>query len=185
MANCPALKNILKDDCLNNTGGLKLKALVFPSELRAEYDVDVSGETLESILYTDDGTTGGLTGVTGTIISFHKNTGTLAESLASDAAIANTTNTITVAITVNNRSYAKSSAISIMAAGGREIDLFITQNNGTIWFIPDATLSVESTVGATRAEGSNYVLTFTSEQAQLVYGVEPTDFADLEANGFF
>ena len=177
MANCPTLIAIEKDGCLSNAGGLKLKAYIFPSEYRAElvYGTDY---TIEDIEYIDN-----VTPVLPISISFHKNTATLTESMAGTAETANSTNTVTVSITVNNRQYNKSKAINILGAGQRELDLVIEQNNGTAWLVTNATLSVESATGAVRADGSNYVLTFTAELDDLVHGIKSADVETLITTG--
>lgn len=186
MAICKPLQSIMADFCLNNKGGLKQEVLVFPSISRSETDFVISsGDTVvETIKYTDDATSSGAT-VAPAKLTFHKNTATFSEDLAQDAASANQTNTITLTITLNNRAYAKSAALSVFAAGGRELDVYFSQRNGTNWMIPNATLAINSTVGATRQEGSSYVLTFTCEEDQLVYGVEDADYLLLAENGSF
>lgn len=177
MANCPTLIAIEKDGCLSNAGGLKLKAYILPSEFRTGlvYEADY---TIKEVEYVDN-----TTPVLPVSISFHKNTATLAESMAGTAETANSTNTVTVSITVNNRQYNKSKAINILGAGQRELDLVIEQNNGTAWFVPNATLSVESATGAVRADGSNYVLTFTAELDDLVRGIKAVDVEELITTG--
>ena len=176
---CPPIQNIDKDGCLNNIGGNKLTMYVFSTDERLSMTEDKTNWVIDSIEYKN-----GSTASVPVSISYHKNTAALTESAAGVAETANQTNTVTVTITVNNRQYNKSKSISILGAGQRELDLIVQQNNGTNWFIPNATLTgTETASGATRADGSNYVLTFTAELDELAFGIESADLTSLLTTG--
>lgn len=175
---CPSLTNITKDTCLNNIGGLKLTAYVFPTDTRDGLSYDDSTWTVNAVEYTNG------TAVLPISIEFHKNTATFVQSAAGTIETQNSTNTVTVSITVNNKSYLKSKAINVLAAGQREIDLVIQLNNHTNWFVPNAILTqTDTNSGAAKTDGSNYVLTFTAELDTLAYGIEASDFDTLISTG--
>jgi hypothetical protein len=181
MAVCKSLVSINKDKCLNNIGGLKLTAYVFPSEDRILESRDEDLGIMTSLEYND-----GSYPVLPITISYHKNTANFKEGLAGVIETSNQTNTMTLSITVNNRSYDKSRSISILSAGGREVDIIISQNNGTNWYLPEMIMiNVDSDTGTVRTDGSNYVLTFTNDISDLVYGIEDADLADLISTGTF
>lgn len=178
---CPTLTSIEKDECLNNIGGLKLKVSVFESKFRTVMTTDDLTGTISALTYEDVSAP-----VLPISITFHKNTATLTESNAGTAETANQTNTVTVSITVNNREYKKSRALTILGAAQRELDLVVSQANGTNWLVPNAVLTVvDSASGAVKGDGSNYVLTFTAELDSLVYGIEDVDVATLISTGTF
>lgn len=176
--NCPPLIGIDRN-CSNNVGGMKTKVYIFPSEKRSALSLDSTDYVVDEVTYVD-----GSNPVLPVTLSFHKDTANLTESAANTATTANSTNTITLSLTINNRQYSKSKSISILGAGGRELDIYIQQHNGTNWYIKDAIMTTtESTTGVLKADGSNYVLTFTTEEDSLIYGVEDVALASLITTG--
>lgn len=177
--NCGPLVSIDAEGCVNNIGGLEQVAYFWLSSERVDLAYDESDYVVDSLEYVNSGTAS-----TPIFIKFHKDTATFNESKEGNAAIANETNTVTLTIQVNNRQYDKSKSINILGAGQREIDIVFSQRNGTNWFIPNATLkTTNSDVGATRADGSFYTLTFETEVDGLLYGIEDADLDDLISNG--
>lgn len=177
--NCPQLISISKEACIKNPGGLKLEAFIFPTESRKNLQLDESSYTVAGVEYSD-----GVDAVLPVSISFHKNTANMTESKAGTIETANETNTVTLSITVNVRQYNKSKAINILGAGGRELDVVFSQANNTNWFIPNAILTqTDSNSGTVRQDGSNYVLTFTAELDDLLYGIEEVDMNELITTG--
>lgn len=179
MINCPTIISINKESCLNNVGGLKLEAYIFPSENRTALTYDNIDWVLSALEYTN-----GSNPLLPISIQFHKNTANFTESAAGAVETTNSTNTVTLSITVNNRQYEKSKAINILGAGMRELDIIVSQKNGTNWFIPEAILTqTDSTSGTLKTDGSNYVLTFTAELDTLMYGIEDGDLQSLITTG--
>lgn len=176
--NCPPLDGIDKD-CINNIGGIKTTMYLFPSSKRTELVYDGTDYVVEEVTYAE-----GSTAVLPVTISFDKKTANWTESLANTVETTNTANTVTISITINSKQYSKQKSINLMASGNREIDFYISNNNGTNWFIPEATLvTSESNSGTLRADGSNYVLTFTAELDHAVYGVTDVNLAALITTG--
>lgn len=181
MANCPTLQSIDVDKCGITSGGLKLKLYIFPSEYRKSMTANVTDWVVDSLEYVDNSTP-----VLPVSITYHRNTANFEENAEGTIETATQSNTVTISITVNNRQYKKSQAISILGASLRELDLIVSQNNGTNWFIPNAILTVaNSNSGTLKSDGSNYVLTFVAELDQLQYGIESTDVETLISTGSF
>lgn len=178
---CDPLININLSDCLNNVGGNKRELYVWLSSERGDtLTLDNTNYTVDTVEYLTSGATASLP----INISVNKDGILMEESNVGDSIIMNQTNTVTITVTVNNRQYDKSKAISILGAGQRDLDLVVSQSNGTNWFVPNATLSqADSSTGQARADGSNYTLTFTAELDHLVYGIETTDLVDLVTTG--
>ncbi len=182
MANCVALKNILKDDCLNNIGSLVGEILVFDSADRGTITVDANDETYTAMSYATGSPS---VPVLPAIVTFHKDSATFEETSEVDGVLVNAVNTVTLTVTLNSRAYTKSAALSIMGSSGRELDVVFRQKSGTNWVILGATLKVDSKVGATKKEGSTYTLTFTAEVDRLVYGIDSADYETLKTTGSF
>lgn len=175
---CPDIEEIKKADCLNNTGGLELKISVWQSADRSAMEFNKETWTYDTITFGD------LTPVVPVTVSYHKNTANLEQSGEGDEETANNTNEVTLSVTINSQDVDKSRAISIMASGQRELDIALAYNNGTKWFLPNMILkSYTASSGATKKDGSNYVLTFTAEYDGLVGGLEDAVFEKLITEG--
>lgn len=178
---CPELEDIERAECLNNVGGLELSISVWKSKHRktgSTIDVD---EWVFTLLEYEDPTPTLKLPVT---VSYHKDTATLTQSMAGEVATANSTNTVTLSVTINAQDFDKSRAINNMAVGQQGLDIALAYKNGTKWILTDMQLlTVDANSGATSSEGSNYVLTFTGEFSHLLYGIEDSDFEQLVSTG--
>lgn len=175
---CPDIEDIEKADCLNNTGGLGLEIAVWQSKDRTAMDFDPLTWLYDNIEF------GSSPNILPVIVGFHKNTATLTQTAEGDEGTANSTNEVSLSITVNSQDTDKSRAISVMAAGQRELDIALSYKNGTKWFLPNMVLkSFTGNSGATQKDGSNYVLTFTGEMEALAGGLMDADYENLITNG--
>lgn len=178
---CPELINIEKTACLNNQGGLELFISVWKSEDRSAMVFDTATWTYTSISF----------GVTPSFklpvsVEFHRDTASLKQSGAGSVETSNSTNTVTLIVTINAQDFLKSKGINAMAEGMQELDVALSYKNGVKWFLPNVQMTTyEANSGVKRADGSNYVLTFTAEYSQLVGGLEDADFASLISTGSF
>src|SRR5690606_5787424 len=159
---CPSMQNI-DLNCLNNVGSLLGKIYVFPSKTRTKLVIDQQTGVVSEAEYSDSGA------VLPISVAFAKDTATFTENRTYTKAIENANNIPSLSITVNKRSHSNSRKIEVIGQNS-ELDVYFVQANGIVWFMQDTVLeTVASTIGATRAEGSNYVLTFTGDVDELIY----------------
>ena len=183
---CPDIIDIEKAECLNNVGGLELSLSVWQSKDREKMVGDKTLTWTYTALEFSDGASPTPALITPVTISYHKKTANLMQSAEGDEATANSTNVVTLSVTINAQEYLKSKAISIMSAGQRNLDVALAYKNGTKWFLPDMILKgVVADSGTESVNGSNYVLTFTAEYDSLALGIEDADFETLVSTGKF
>lgn len=167
MLNCDNLEGILRD-CSNALGGIDNRIYINDSE-----NVDIEA-TINSIT-GDSHTIATITLFSGgtdfEVIEFRKNLATLTEdyTYSDDGAIMFNQ---TLTLPIHGRDAAKSRKISVLAAGGRELDIIIPTNDGGYVYVRKAQLTaVADGTGAAKADGSKYTLTFTAQSELLSYYV--------------
>lgn len=163
MLNCENIQEILRN-CDNAIGGINQKVYINDSE-NVDYDnfvVDLTAHTITTaVLFSG--------APTFETIEFRKNIATLNEdyTLEPEGAVIFTQ---TLTIPVHGRDAQKSKRISLIAAGQREVDLIIPQNDGGIVYIRQAQLqTVAEGTGANKTDGSKYTLTFNAQTEHLAY----------------
>lgn len=162
--NCDALLPIERD-CSNALGGINQKIYINDSA-NVDYDVATitDGEITALALTT--------LGTEFEVIEFRKNLATLNEDYANnpDGAVMFEQ---TLVIPIHGRDAAKSNKISVMAAGQRELDIIVPQNDGGYVYLRQATLTtVADGTGAAKADGSKYTLTFTAQAENMAYFID-------------
>jgi len=167
--NCELLESIERD-CSNALGGIAQKIYINDSE-NVDYEsfVELAGTITTMALE--------LTAPAFEVIEFRKNLATLTEEYANnpDGAVMFDQ---TLVIPVHGRDAAKSRKISVIAAGQREVDLIVPQNDGGIVYLRQAVLTaVGDGTGAAKADGSKYTLTFTAQSETLALFVAPAALA--------
>lgn len=163
--NCDDLESIEKG-CISAIGGINQKVYINDSE-----NVDFDSFVLNSSAHTY--TTLALFSGSSAFetIEFRKNLASLSEAytMAPDGSVLITQ---TLALPIHGRDASKSRKISLIAAGQRNVDLIIPQNDGGLVYIREAQLAtIADGTMAAKTEGSKYSLTFTSESEQLAYFV--------------
>lgn len=171
--NCDALLPIERD-CSNALGGINQKIYINDSA-NVDYDAATiaSGEITALSLTT--------LGAEFEVIEFRKNLATLNEDYANnpDGAVMFEQ---TLVIPIHGRDAAKSMKISVMAAGQRELDIIVPQNDGGYVYLRQATLTtVADGTGAAKADGSKYTLTFTAQAENMAYFIDEDIIAALIA----
>lgn len=163
--NCEILQSIERD-CSNALGGINQRIYINSSE-----NVDFDNATITdheiTALSLDSSPAPGFE-----VIEFRKNLATLNEDYANnpDGAVVFTQ---TLVIPIHGRDAAKSQKISIIAAGQREVDIIVPQNDGGYVYLRQATLTtVADGTGAAKADGSKYTLTFTAESEELALYID-------------
>lgn len=158
--NCDNLESIFRG-CENPIGGINQRIYINDSAL-----VDYDGGTFDLTAHT-------ITVLTAStafeVIEFRKNLASLEEPYTreDEGAIIFTP---TLTIPVMGRDAAKSRKISLLAAGGREIDIIIPQNDGGYVYLRKMQLaSVADGTMANKAEASKYTLVFDGQAEQLSY----------------
>ena len=171
--NCDALKAIERD-CSNALGGINQKIYINDSA-NVDYDAaTISDGEITTLALTTLGTEF-------EVIEFRKNLATLNEDYANnpDGAVMFEQ---TLVIPIHGRDAAKSNKISVMAAGQRELDIIIPQNDGGYVYLRQATLTtVADGTGAAKADGSKYTLTFTAQAENLAHFIDEDIIAALIA----
>lgn len=170
---CEALETILKD-CSSAIGGLDTEMYINDSS-----NVDWEARTMN--LTDDTIATLTLEALTPkfTVIQFRKNLASLNEDYAKsdDGAVVYTQ---TLSLPIHGRDAAKSRKISAMAAGQREVDIIVRQNDGSYVYLRNMQLStVADGTGAARTDGSKYTLTFDGVSEALSFYIESTAVASL------
>lgn len=170
--NCGKLESILRD-CSNALGGINQK-IYFNDSSEVDYDSKtVTAHTITTLSLANGGTTGFET------VEFRKNLATLNEDYANnpDGAVMFEQ---TLVIPIHGRDAAKSKKISVMAAGQRELDIIIPQNDGGYVYLRQATLTtVADGTGAAKGDGSKYTITFTAQAEELAYFIDSSLISTL------
>lgn len=163
--NCEKLESINRD-CSNALGGINQEILINDSS-----NVDFDGATITDHEITSLDLETGADGFE--VIEFRKSLATLNEDYASDPDGAVVFEQ-TLVIPIHGRDASKSKKISVMAAGQRELDIIVPQNDGGYVYLRKATLTtVADGTGAAKADGSKYTLTFTAQSENLAYFIDP------------
>ncbi len=163
---CSALESIVKS-CDNNTGGIE--------KIWINQQDNISGITLDNTnTWTIDAIT--LTGGAPDFTAFdiRRNTGSYTEEAAIDLINGSSYVTAVINLMFHRRDQDKSQAIKILGAGQQYLVAIVKDMNGKYWYFPQLQLTATGEgSGVTRADGSKYSVTLTSEVEFLAYEIEP------------
>lgn len=164
---CSALESIVKS-CDNNTGGIE--------KIWINQQDNISGITLDS---TNTWTIDAITLVGGapdfTAFDIRRNTGSYTEEAAIDLINGSSYVTAVINLMFHRRDQDKSQAIKILGAGQQYLVAIVKDMNGKYWYFPQLQLTATGEgSGVTRADGSKYSVTLTSEVEFLAYEIEAT-----------
>ena len=163
---CQALESIVKS-CDNNTGGIE--------KIWINQQDNISGITLDNTnTWTIDAIT--LTGGAPDFTAFdiRRNTGSYTEEAAIDLINGSSYVTAVINLMFHRRDQDKSQAIKILGAGQQYLVAIVKDMNGKYWYFPQLQLTATGEgSGVTRADGSKYSVTLTSEVEFLAYEIEP------------
>ena len=163
---CSALESIVKS-CDNNTGGIE--------KIWINQQDNISGITLDATnTWTIDAIT--LTGGAPDFTAFdiRRNTGSYTEEAAIDLINGSSYVTAVINLMFHRRDQDKSQAIKILGAGQQYLVAIVKDMNGKYWYFPQLQLTATGEgSGVTRADGSKYSVTLTSEVEFLAYEIEP------------
>lgn len=163
---CEALESIVKS-CDNNTGGIE--------KIWINQQDNISGITLDATnTWTIDAIT--LTGGAPDFTAFdiRRNTGSYTEEAAIDLINGSSYVTAVINLMFHRRDQDKSQAIKILGAGQQYLVAIVKDMNGKYWYFPQLQLTATGEgSGVTRADGSKYSVTLTSEVEFLAYEIEP------------
>lgn len=162
---CSALESIVKS-CDNNTGGIE--------KIWINQQDNISGITLDS---TNTWTIDAITLVGGapdfTAFDIRRNTGSYTEEAAIDLINGSSYVTAVINLMFHRRDQDKSQAIKILGAGQQYLVAIVKDMNGKYWYFPQLQLTATGEgSGVTRADGSKYSVTLTSEVEFLAYEIE-------------
>ena len=163
---CEALESIVKS-CDNNTGGIE--------KIWINQQDNISGITLDA---TNTWTIDAITLVGGapdfTAFDIRRNTGSYTEEAAIDLINGSSYVTAVINLMFHRRDQDKSQAIKILGAGQQYLVAIVKDMNGKYWYFPQLQLTATGEgSGVTRADGSKYSVTLTSEVEFLAYEIEP------------
>ena len=162
---CQALESIVKS-CDNNTGGIE--------KIWINQQDNISGITLDATnTWTIDAIT--LTGGAPDFTAFdiRRNTGSYTEEAAIDLINGSSYVTAVINLMFHRRDQDKSQAIKILGAGQQYLVAIVKDMNGKYWYFPQLQLTATGEgSGVTRADGSKYSVTLTSEVEFLAYEIE-------------
>lgn len=162
---CSALESIVKS-CDNNTGGIE--------KIWINQQDNISGITLDA---TNTWTIDAITLVGGapdfTAFDIRRNTGSYTEEAAIDLINGSSYVTAVINLMFHRRDQDKSQAIKILGAGQQYLVAIVKDMNGKYWYFPQLQLTATGEgSGVTRADGSKYSVTLTSEVEFLAYEIE-------------
>lgn len=163
---CSALESIVKS-CDNNTGGIE--------KIWINQQDNISGIALDA---TNTWTIETITLVGGapdfTAFDIRRNTGSYTEEAAIDLINGSSYVTAVINLMFHRRDQEKSQAIKILGAGQQYLVAIVKDMNGKYWYFPQLQLTATGEgSGVTRADGSKYSVTLTSEVEFLAYEIEP------------
>ncbi len=163
---CSALESIVKS-CDNNTGGIE--------KIWINQQDNISGIALDA---TNTWTIETITLVGGapdfTAFDIRRNTGSYTEEAAIDLINGSSYVTAVINLMFHRRDQDKSQAIKILGAGQQYLVAIVKDMNGKYWYFPQLQLTATGEgSGVTRADGSKYSVTLTSEVEFLAYEIEP------------
>jgi hypothetical protein len=153
--------------CDNNTGGIE--------KIWINQQDNISGIALDA---TNTWTIETITLVGGapdfTAFDIRRNTGSYTEEAAIDLINGSSYVTAVINLMFHRRDQDKSQAIKILGAGQQYLVAIVKDMNGKYWYFPQLQLTATGEgSGVTRADGSKYSVTLTSEVEFLAYEIEP------------
>jgi hypothetical protein len=166
--NCEDIEGIDRD-CTTDIGGLNQVVYINDSE-NVDFEafvVDALDETYTTLALE-------ASAPVFEAIEFRKNIASFSEAytLAPDGAVLFTQ---TLVLSIHGRDASRSRKISLLAAGQRDVDIIVLDNNGQYVYMRGANLmSVADGTGTAKADGAKYTLTFTAETSRMAYFVAPT-----------
>jgi len=162
---CEALESIVKS-CDSNNGGIE-KIWINQQDDIASFSLDATDTwTIDSITLA-----GGAPDYSP--FEIRRNTGSYTEDAAIDLVNGSSYVTATISLMFHRRDQDKSQAIKILGAGQQYLNAIVKDMNGKYWYFPFLQLTaVGEGSGTTRADGSKYSVTLTSENNYLAYEVQ-------------
>jgi hypothetical protein len=162
---CEALESIVKS-CDNNTGGIE-KIWINQQDNIDTFTLDATYTwTIDSITLN-----GGAPDFTA--FDIRRNTGSYTEEAAIDLINGSSYVTAVINLMFHRRDQDKSQAIKILGAGQQYLVAIVKDMNGKYWYFPQLQLTATGEgSGVTRADGSKYSVTLTSEVEFLAYEIE-------------
>jgi hypothetical protein len=162
---CTALESIVKS-CDNNTGGIE-KIWINQQDNIDTFTLDATYTwTIDAIILN-----GGAPDFTA--FDIRRNTGSYTEEAAIDLINGSSYVTAVINLMFHRRDQDKSQAIKILGAGQQYLVAIVKDMNGKYWYFPQLQLTATGEgSGVTRADGSKYSVTLTSEVEFLAYEIE-------------
>lgn len=162
---CQALESIVKS-CDNNTGGIE-KIWINQQDNIDTFTLDATNTwTIDAITLN-----GGAPDFTA--FDIRRNTGSYTEEAAIDLINGSSYVTAVINLMFHRRDQDKSQAIKILGAGQQYLVAIVKDMNGKYWYFPQLQLTATGEgSGVTRADGSKYSVTLTSEVEFLAYEIE-------------
>ncbi len=162
---CTALESIVKS-CDNNTGGIE-KIWINQQDNIDTFTLDGTNTwTIDAITLN-----GGAPDFTA--FDIRRNTGSYTEEAAIDLINGSSYVTAVINLMFHRRDQDKSQAIKILGAGQQYLVAIVKDMNGKYWYFPQLQLTATGEgSGVTRADGSKYSVTLTSEVEFLAYEIE-------------
>lgn len=162
---CTALESIVKS-CDNNTGGIE-NIWINQQDNIDTFTLDATYTwTIDSITLN-----GGAPDFTA--FDIRRNTGSYTEEAAIDLINGSSYVTAVINLMFHRRDQDKSQAIKILGAGQQYLVAIVKDMNGKYWYFPQLQLTATGEgSGVTRADGSKYSVTLTSEVEFLAYEIE-------------
>lgn len=172
MAFCGCLDEILRD-CDGSVGGLRtIYAIPFESATLTYGTGTASG-------YVTGLSIGAVNGLTCSFVEVqvNKDSSSYTEEGNIDLVNGTTLYTVTLSAMIGRRDVAKRNAIMMLAAGQQELLLVLKDNNGLYWLMGSGNganlTGVGEGSGQAKADNSKYSLTFTSEENEMMYELDP------------
>lgn len=152
--------------CDNNTGGIE--------KIWINQQDNISGIALDA---TNTWTIETITLTSGapdfTAFDIRRNTGSYTEEAAIDLINGSSYVTAVINLMFHRRDQDKSQAIKILGSGQQYLVAIVKDMNGKYWYFPQLQLTATGEgSGVTRADGSKYSVTLTSEVEFLAYEIE-------------
>jgi hypothetical protein len=165
---CTTLTGIAKG-CDNNIGGI-VRVLINDSDNITSKTENATTWEVEGISFSSPYVE----------FNFRRNVGNYTEERQNDLLNGSYFYLQTIMLKLMKREASKSKAINIAGEGQRDLDIIVEDANGKFWNFELCQMATDTGgSGTTKADGSNYEITFTAESMHKAYEVDPTIIAGL------
>lgn len=170
---CNTIISVPAGSCENNSGGI-FEAYIMDQDSVSALTVNASAWTVSNISIVG--------GDKYQEFNFRRNVGNTSTTPTIDLINGSTFYQNNLTLAFHRREASKSRALNILGEGQRYLSIIIKDANNKYWLYPYMQLNGgDETSGTARADGSKYEVTFTGEDSNRPYEVDPAILATIVA----